>query len=441
MLMMSQAGAFSKEVDKQDSVEHIELFSKILHLIEKQYYRPVERAKLMEGAIKGMMQTLDPHTSYLGPELFKQLKEETAGEFGGLGIEVTEKNGMVYIVTPIEDSPAYKAGIERNDQIVEVNGQAVIGLNLEMTMDLLKGKVGDIVQLGIKREGEKKIKRFEIKRQIIQVKPVKSEIIDAQYIYLRLSHFQKRAGEILLEEFQKQKKIMESKKESLKGIILDLRSNPGGLLEEAVNVSSLFLSGGVVVSTRARDENQRDVHYVKKSIEKDTQTPMVVLINGASASAAEIVAGALQDHGRAIIAGTDSFGKGSVQTVVQLDNDKGIKLTIAQYLTPNKRRIQATGIKPDILVYEAEGEWIAKNLHSDQNIRESDLKNHLSAMIETPEEKKERLEKAKLKRKEAQEELERLKKTSIEKNSSHDYQVLQAVQILKASALSHHVRK
>ncbi len=422
--------------------EHLELFSKILHMVESQYYRSVDSEKLLQGAIKGMMNTLDPHSSFLDKEVFSKMQEETNGEFGGVGIEVTQKDGTVIIITPIEDTPAYKAGILPGDKIVEINHESIIGLPLEESVDKMKGDFGSELILGIVREGVDGITEFAIKREMIKIRPVKYELIDNSYALIRLTQFQKKSGALVESALIKLKKQAKKKKSIIKGIILDLRSNPGGLLNEAVNVASVFLKSGIIVSTEGREEGSKEIRYVKKSGVKDLTTPLAVLINGASASASEIVAGALQDLKRGLIMGKQSFGKGSVQSVTKIDDDKGLKLTVAQYMTPKGRKIQAIGIRPDIEIEQLKSGWIDEYKISNSYIRERDLKNHLVATIETEEE---RLERLRLEKSERQKRIlklkaEKLKKRAKEKSkeifmkykSSEDYQVVQAVNYLKA---------
>ena len=417
--------------------EELELFNKVLYLIESQYYREVDTNKLIEGALKGMMDTLDPHSAYLNKEFFTKMQNETDGEFGGLGIEVTQKDGIIYVVTPIDDTPAYKAGIKPKDKIVEINHEPILGLTLDESIDRMKGKPGATIHLGIAREGEKGIKHFNLKRELIKIKPVKSALIKDNFAFIRLTQFQRRAASSI-EKALKTLKDKAQKNGGLKGIILDLRSNPGGLLDQAVDVSSLFLKDGVVVSTEARDPNNKDIRYVKKSGFKDLDTPLVVLVNGASASASEIVAGALQDHKRALIMGSQTFGKGSVQTVAKIDEDNGVKLTIAQYMTPKNRKIQALGIEPDIFLSEVDAKALSEKRLDDHFVREKDLRNHLTATIETPEEKKQRLEDEKVAREERAKRIAE-SKAGKDKESSvfekyepgEDYQVLQAVNYLR----------
>lgn len=428
-----------KITENRSRFEQLELFNKVLHLIETQYYRPVSTEKLVEGALKGMMETLDPHSAFLNKDFFEKMQNDTAGEFGGLGLEVTQKDGVIYIVTPIDDTPAFRAGIKPKDRIVEINHEPIVGMTLDQVIEKMRGKVGEKILLGILREGEDGVKQFSLQRELIKVKPVKFELIQDKFAYIRLTQFQKRSTESIEEAMKKMKGQV---KGGLGGIILDLRSNPGGLLDQAVDVSSLFLKEGIVVTTEARDPQNKDIRYVKKSGFKDLDTPMIVLINGASASASEIVAGALQDYGRAIIMGSLSFGKGSVQTVAQVDKQTGVKLTIAQYMTPKNRKIQAIGITPDVTIEEMNQADFEKGLKEDRYIREKDLKGHLTATIETPEEKTLREANERKERVERVKQLETRRNEAKNKNkkeddifktyqAAEDYQVLQAVRYLQ----------
>lgn len=426
---------FAKEKNTQTSrFEKLELFNKVIHIIETNYYRKVDIDKLIDGALKGMFQTLDPHSAFLDKEVFKKMQEDTSGEYGGLGIEVTQKDGVLVITTPIEDSPAEKAGLKPGDKIVEINNESTIGITLDEAVDKMKGDLGTVINLGILRTGERDIRYFDVKRQKIKTKPVKSYAVK-DYVVIRLSQFQKDAAKHVVRALKKHKKKLGKK---FKGVVLDLRSNPGGLLNEAVNLSSIFLNDGVVVSTEGRDPKNKEIRYVKKSGHKELDCPLAVLIDGKSASASEIVAGALQDHKRAIVVGTNSFGKGSVQTVSQITEEAGIKLTIAQYMTPKGRKIQALGIKPDVMVSHVEGEFVEENMYDDGGIREVDLRNHLTATVETEEEKKARLKREKIARKKrierAREMNKQMKNKEKAKNrkysASEDYQVIQAIKFL-----------
>jgi carboxyl-terminal processing protease len=429
-----------KVSENRSRFEQLELFNKVLHIIETQYYRPVSTEKLIEGALKGMMETLDPHSSFLNRDFFEKMQNDTQGEFGGLGLEVTQKEGVLYIITPIDDTPAFRAGIKPKDKLVEINHEPILGLTLEQAIEKMRGKVGEKIHIGIAREGSEGIKHFNLVRELIKVKPVKSELIADRFAYIRLTQFQKRSAESIEDALKNIKRGAE-KKGGLAGIILDLRSNPGGLLDQAVDVSSLFLNEGIVVTTESRDPQNKDIRYVKKSGYKDLTTPMVVLINGASASASEIVAGALQDYQRAIIMGSQSFGKGSVQTVAQLDKNTGVKITIAQYMTPKNRKIQALGIVPDVSIEEVDQTEFEKHLKDDRYIREKDLRNHLTATIETESEKADREAKERKDRAQRIKELETRKKSKTKNtneedifkthNPQEDYQVLQAIRYLQ----------
>jgi carboxyl-terminal processing protease len=422
--------------------EQLELFNKVLYLVENQYYRPVDTEKLIEGALKGMMDTLDPHTSFLNKDYFQKMQNDTAGEFGGLGLEVTQRDGTIVVITPIEDSPAFRAGIRPRDRIVEINSESIVGLSLDQAIERMRGKNGESISLGIAREGQDGVKQYKLKREIIKVNPVKAEMVQGNVAYIRLTQFQKRAAHAVEESLAKLKK--EAGKEGLAGIVLDLRSNPGGLLDQAVDVSSIFLKEGIVVSTEARDPQNKDIRYVKKQGFKDLETPLAVLINGSSASASEIVAGAIQDHQRGPVVGQQSFGKGSVQTVAQLDGGTGVKLTIAQYLTPKGRRIQGVGIAPDITIEDLDPQGYERAKRIDRNVRERDLRNHLAATVETAEEKKAREEMERLdrvKRNEINEKRAKEAKSAKKENEeddifrvykpSEDYQVQQAASLLK----------
>ena len=369
--------------------EQLELFNKVLNLLQTQYYREVDTEKLIHGALKGMLDTLDPHSAYLPDEMFKKMQDDTAGEFGGLGLEVTEKDGLLIVITPIEDSPAFEVGIKPKDKIVEIDHESTLGMSLEEAVKRMRGKADSKIILGIAREGEDSIRQFELGRRIIKINAVKPELLQGDMAYIRLTQFQKDVGKNVAKALSD---LKQKAKKPLVGIILDLRSNPGGLLDEAVAVSSAFLKDGIVVSTEGRDPKTKEIRYVANEGYKDTTTPMAVLINGSTASASEIVSGALQDYGRAVIMGNRSFGKGSVQTVMKIDEENGLKLTIAQYMTPKNRKIQAIGIKPDILLPEYEGANVL-NLQDDENyIREKDLRGHLTATIETEEERTQREE-------------------------------------------------
>ena len=450
LLIFTATAKKPKEGPKEASrFEQLELFNKVLFQIESSYYRKVDSKVLIEGAIKGMMETLDPHSSYLSEKVFSKVQSETAGKFGGIGVEVTQKDGVIVVITPIDDTPAAKEDLRPMDRIVEINHDSTLGMSLEEAVEKMRGPAGSKVVVGLLREGEDGVKHITFKRKIIKVKPVKQFLVKDRFAYVRLTQFQKNSAKAIAKSIKDLEKKVKGKKD-LKGIILDLRANPGGLLDEAVNVSSLFLKKGIVVSTEGRNKESKEIRYVNKSGEKFLKLPIVVLINGASASASEIVAGALQDHDRAIIMGSNSFGKGSVQTVAKIDDRAGMKLTIAQYMTPKGRKIQAIGIKPDIEIADLDSAWIAKVKKSNRYLREADLRNHLVATIETTEETKARLQRekddriARIARMRARkEEGKKAKKDKVFKkyNPNEDYQVLQAINYLKSFKVFNRYRK
>ena len=357
--------------------ENLELFNRVLHFVEANYVDEVKNRTLIEGAIKGMLETLDPHSNFLPPELYKDMQIDTSGKFGGLGIEIGMKDNILTIVAPIEDTPAWKAGLKPNDRIVKINGESTKGMNLVEAVSKMRGKPKTDVTISIYREGFEKIKDVTVTRDIIKLKSVKSEMLEPKFAYVRLSTFNENAA-------QDVKKAIDamSKKEKLEGLVFDLRTNPGGLLDQAVEVSSLFVDEGVIVSTIGRNRDQKDVKYAHKGMAyKDFA--IAVLVNSSTASAAEIVAGALQDHHRAIVVGQPTFGKGSVQTVIPLPPDMGLKLTIARYYTPSGRSIQEKGVQPDVILDEFDSKLLTQARIKPDYFRERDLKGH---MVNTDEE-------------------------------------------------------
>ncbi len=440
-------GSSNKNVKKDINLKlnnkrfsNLELFNKVLYLVESQYYRKIDMEKLIEGAIKGMISTLDPHSSFLGEKILEQFKEDTKGEFGGLGLEVTIIDGVVTVISTIEDTPAFKSGIKSGDKIVEINNESVLGLGFEEVSLKLKGRPNTKVNIGVNRRGNVGILRFNLNREIITIKSVKPDIVDKRFAYIRIVQFQKNTYKSFIKVL-KRLKNKAKKYGGIKGIVLDLRYNPGGYLEQAIDISSVFIKRGIIVSTEGRNPKEKKIYYVRPNTYKDLTTPLLVLINGASASASEIVAGALQDHKRAIIMGSTSFGKGSVQRIANIDKKRGVKLTIAQYMTPNNRKIQAIGINPDIYLNEFEGKWASEHKKDVFHIREVDLRNHLTATIETPDEKKLRLQRLKERRQEIIRNIKNNKQLVNKKhlfenyNASEDYQVLQAINYLKSFKL------
>ena len=352
-------------------IDDLRAFSEIFGRIKSSYVEPVEDKLLIENAIRGMLSGLDPHSSYLDLDGFKELREGTSGEFGGLGIEVSMEDGFVKVVAPIDDTPAAKAGVQAGDLIIRLDDKPVKGMTLNDAVDIMRGKPGSKIILTIIRDGEDKPLRLELTRAVIKVKSVKYEILEPGYGYLRISTFQSPTGQSVRDALSALKK---ENKKNLKGLVLDLRNNPGGVLNAAVEVSDAFIEKGMIVYTEGRIEDA-DQKFHAKPGDMLNGAPIIVLVNGGSASASEIVAGALQDHQRAVIIGSKTFGKGSVQTVMPLTNDTAVKMTTARYYTPNGRSIQADGIEPDIAI-----EGIQVTALEDGEftpLREADLSRHL----------------------------------------------------------------
>ena len=344
-------------------------FAEVLERIKTAYVEPIDDKTLFENAIKGMLSNLDPHSSYLEPDAFRDLQESTSGEFGGLGIEVGLEDGILQVIAPIDDSPASAAGLEAQDLIIKIDDQPTKGLSLMESVEKMRGKPGTSIRLTIVREGRKPFE-VTLKRAVIKSRSVKSQLLENDYGFLRISQFQVNTGSEVEKALASLKK--ENKGQPLKGLILDLRNNPGGVLQAAVEVTDHFISSGLIVYTKGRLANA-ELRFSANAENASEGVPLVVLINGGSASASEIVAGALQDHKRGIVMGTDSFGKGSVQTVLPLNNDRALKLTTALYYTPKGRSIQAQGIVPDILVERA----TLSQEDSAMGIKEADLVGHL----------------------------------------------------------------
>ncbi len=349
--------------EKEDVYKHLNLFGEAFEKIKNNYVEEVEVKDLIESAIEGMLNSLDPHSTFLNTDELNELKIQTKGEFGGLGIEVTLENGLVKVISPIDDTPAERAGIKSGDLITHIDGEAVMGLSLSEAVSLMRGKVGSKINLTIKRRDQSL--KIDIVRAIIELKSVKYRLED-NIGYIRVSSFNQKVDE----EIKKAIKQMKgNNKNKIVGYVLDLRNNPGGLLDQAVNVTDIFLARGEIVSTRGRKKSDGSRYNAVKNDLTDG-LPLVVLINQGSASASEIVAGALQDHKRAIIMGTKSFGKGSVQTILPSGENVAIKLTTARYYTPSGKSIQKTGIDPDILVEQSE----VKPIQDTQSRKESDLR-------------------------------------------------------------------
>ena len=369
----------------EETYKGLKLFADVIELVEKTYVDPVETKELIEKAIQGMVHSLDPHSSLLSPDDFKELQIDTKGEFNGIGVSITMRNGFVTVVSPIEGTPAYKAGIKAGDKIVKVDGEPT--KELRQAVKMIRGAKGTKVLVTIKREGVNEPIDFNLVRDVIPVESVRSFVIKPGYGYIWITNFRDNTTEDLVSELEK----LESGKVPLNGLILDLRDNPGGLLNQSIQISDLFLEKGTILSIKGRQKNDAKIYEATPSSTKRSY-PIVVLINGGSASASEIVAGALQDSKRALILGTTSFGKGSVQNVETLRDGYGLKLTIARYYTPSGRSIQAKGIEPDIIVKKR---FIDKNDKVDVEVgltKEKDLKNHLEAEPDTSQDDKKRSE-------------------------------------------------
>jgi carboxyl-terminal processing protease len=352
--------------------DDLKVFTDVLGLLQKEYVEEAKPKDLIQGAIKGMLETLDPHSAYMPPSVFKEMQEETRGRFEGLGIEITVKDGVLTVVSPIEDTPAFKAGIVAGDQILKIEAELTKNMTLLDAVKRLRGPKGSKVTITIMREGFTKPREFSLTRDVIPIRSVRYELKEKHYGYIRVSQFQEKTDS----DFDKAMKALEEEsKGSLKGLILDLRNDPGGLLDQAVKISDRFLDTGIIVSVEGRKEDQKMKFYAH-SQGTIPPYPLVVLINGGSASGSEIVAGAIQDHGRGIILGTQSFGKGSVQTIYPMKDGSGLRLTTARYYTPSGRSIQAKGITPDIVVNLAKPEE-EKEVTPPKLPAEKDLERHL----------------------------------------------------------------
>ena len=360
----------SVKADTNDIYKNVEVFTEVLNLIEENYVEPQDIQKLIYGAIKGMVQSLDPHSSFMTKEEHEDLLISTEGSFSGIGIEITIKDNILTVVSPIEDTPAYKAGIKAGDKILKIGDKLTNDMTTTDAVKYIRGPKGTEVELTIGREGEQRPIVFKIVRDVIPLQSVKSVQLDYDIDYVRISNFQGKTADDLIIALEK----LEGK-HKIKGLILDLRNNPGGLLEQAIMVSDEFLDSGLIVSTKGKNAEQNIEESAHKNI-KERNYPMIVLVNGGSASASEIVAGALQDNKRALILGTRTFGKGSVQTVLSLSDGSGLRLTTARYYTPSGRSIQLSGISPDIEIdYVPSGE--RQGVESPGFTREEDLEGHM----------------------------------------------------------------
>ena len=339
---------------EQNIYEKIDLFGEVLEKINKEYVDEINQSESMDSAINGLLQSLDPYSAYMSPEIFNEMQTETSGKFGGLGIEVSMESGVVKVISPIDDTPASKAGIKAGDYIVKINEIQVQGKSLSEAVDLMRGPVGSAIELTIRRRGERKALTFKIVREIIQIQSVKADLLEKNIGYIRLTSFNENSDT----QVEKQIKELEKNK-NVKGYILDLRNNPGGLLSQAIKISDFFLDNGEIVSTKSRKASENRKWFAKKG-DLTNGKLLIVLINYGSASASEIVAGALKDHKRAILLGENSFGKGSVQSIIPLKNDGAIRLTIAKYYLPSGKSISEVGVSPDIEIAEETDEFRIK---------------------------------------------------------------------------------
>ena len=339
---------------ENDVYKKIDLFGEVLEKINKEYVDEINQSESMDAAIDGLLQSLDPYSAYMSPEIFNEMQTETSGEFGGLGIEVNMESGVVKVISPIDDTPASRAGIKAGDYIIKIDDIQVQGKSLSEAVDLMRGPVGSSIILTVRRIGQKKALKFEIVREIIQIKSVKADLLKNNVGYLRLTSFNENSGDQIREQIREFEK-----NGNINSYILDLRNNPGGLLSQAIRISDFFLDNGEIVSTKSRKASENRKWFAKKGDLIGGKT-LVVLINYGSASASEIVAGALQDHKRAIILGENSYGKGSVQSIIPLKNKGAIRLTVAKYYLPSGKSISEVGVSPDIEIDEDTDEFRIK---------------------------------------------------------------------------------
>lgn len=356
----------------KDRYLDLQLFTKVLNLVQQYYVEEVDIKKLIYGGIKGMLRELDPHTNFLPPEIFKEFESETSGEFGGLGVELTVIKGVLTVISPIEDAPAWIAGVKAGDKIVSINGESTKGLSLVEAAQKMKGSKGSKIVLEIFRDGFDQPKNFSIVRGTVKIRSSKYTDLENGYAYIRLTSFIENSYRDMSSQIKKHIQ----KYKTMKGLIIDLRRNPGGLLDQAIKISDMFLDKGTIVSTVGRNRKDAEITYAKDDKELP-DFPVIVLIDEYSASASEILAGALQDNKRALIMGQRSFGKGSVQSVVKLGDGSGLKLTVARYYTPSGRSIQSLGIQPDVTIDNLSQEVIEKAIVKSDIKRERDMKGHL----------------------------------------------------------------
>ena len=396
--------------------DEMKLFTDVLSIIRGSYVEEVDIKELIYGGINGMLSTLDPHSSFMDPETYKEMKTDTKGEFGGLGIEISIRDNVLTIISPIEDTPAYRIGLKAGDQILKIDAQFTKEIGIMEAVKLLRGPKGSEVTVTIMRNSFNKPTPFTITREIIKIESVKARTLEDGYGYIRLSQFQEKTDDDLADALAR---LHKENTAGLMGLVLDMRNNPGGLLDQAVKVSDRFLGQGLIVYTEGREEGSK-MKFVARKDGTEPDYPLVILINGGSASAAEIVAGALKDHHRAILLGTRSFGKGSVQTIIPLSDNSGLRLTTARYFTPNGTSIQALGIDPDIIVNPGE----IRQSENDDHFREKDLDNHFSnGTVKSGEEKRTN------------------GKFHLESEDQSDYQLIRALDLLKGWDVFKELRK
>jgi carboxyl-terminal processing protease len=417
--VLAEKSAPAPKVDDLQTLpfEELRTFTEIFGRIKQDYVEPVSDKKLLEDAIRGMLSGLDPHSAYLASEEYKELQEGTTGQFGGLGIEVGMENGFVKVVSPIDDTPAQRAGLKSGDLIVRLDDKPVKGMTLADAVKTMRGEPGTDIVLTVIREGEEAPLKFTLTRDIIKVKSVKNKLLEKDYGYVRISSFQSATGQNLVDAVEELKKENER---PLKGVILDLRNNPGGVLNAAVEVSDAFLNSGLIVFTEGRIKNS-EMRFNATQGDVINGAPIVVLINGGSASASEIVAGALQDQKRAVIMGEKSFGKGSVQTILPTSNNAAVKLTTARYFTPSGRSIQAEGIEPDVKLARVKLENLEKA--KVESIKEADLSHHLANGNKNKPVKEDK--------KEEKDDVETSEKETEDKAAIVDYPLNEALNLLK----------
>ncbi len=427
LFLFPVAFVFSAEVsqqERQQTYQKLELFSNILSILQENYVEEIDTDAVIEGAINGLLLSLDPHSSYLPPESFEELQNETQGSFTGIGIEITIRDGRLTIVSPIEGTPAFKAGLQSNDIIIKIEDQWTEDMSPMDAVKKLRGPKGSKVTLSIFREGWEDMREFTLVRDVIPVHSVYALYLEKGIAYTKITNFQSQTTK----DYLKALKDLE-KTDTLNAIILDLRNNPGGLLNQAVSVADIFIDSGLLVYTKGRKEEQNMVFNARSSGTKST-TPLIVLVNEGSASASEIVAGAIQDHARGLIVGTKTFGKGSVQTIVPLQNGAGLRMTTARYFTPSGRSIQVRGIIPDIVVeYIPPTESEDNNVEDDSLTREVDLKNHFSNPQAPLSKKLKKIEKKQQSSKQSE------KREDLATRLKEDNQVQMALSIIKGVSL------